>query len=71
MASKTNRLGCLRLTERCADILLSIRQEIEEGDKRRHVETRHVISSDSRKRRTSDKDNNDEGDRYVKKSRRN
>lgn len=31
MASKTNRLGCLRLTERCADILLSIRQEIEEA----------------------------------------
>jgi len=23
-----NRLGCLRLTERCADILISVRQEI-------------------------------------------
>lgn len=23
-----NRLACLRLTERCADILLSVRQEI-------------------------------------------
>jgi len=23
-----NRLGCLRLTERCADILLSVREEI-------------------------------------------
>ena len=23
-----NRLGCLRLTERCADILLAVRQEI-------------------------------------------
>lgn len=23
-----NRLGCLRLTERCADILISVREEI-------------------------------------------
>ena len=28
-----NRLSCLRLTERCADILLSVREEIfEAGD---------------------------------------
>ena len=26
-----NRMGCLRLTERCADILLSIREEIHEA----------------------------------------
>ena len=26
-----NRLACLRLTERCADILLSIREEIREA----------------------------------------
>ena len=26
-----NRLACLRLTERCADILLSIREEIHEA----------------------------------------
>ena len=29
--SKTNRLSCLRLTERCAEILLSIREEIQEA----------------------------------------
>jgi len=26
-----NRLACLRLTERCADILISIREEIQEA----------------------------------------
>ena len=26
-----NRLACLRLTDRCADILLSIREEIQEA----------------------------------------
>jgi len=26
-----NSLGCLRLTERCADILISIRQEVNDG----------------------------------------
>ena len=31
---QTNRLACLRLTERCADILLSVREEIHNaGDK--------------------------------------
>ena len=28
---QTNRLACLRLTERCADILLAVRQEIYEA----------------------------------------
>ena len=30
-ASQMNRLGCLRLTERCANILLSVREEIHEA----------------------------------------
>ena len=28
---QTNRLACLRLTERCADILLCVREEIHEA----------------------------------------
>ena len=28
---QTNRLACLRLTERCADILLSVCQEVKEA----------------------------------------
>ena len=31
MTRQTNRLACLRLTERCADILLSIREEVNEA----------------------------------------
>lgn len=34
MNGQLNRMACLRLTERCADILMSVREEIHEaGDK--------------------------------------
>ena len=39
-----NRLGCLRLTERCADILLSVREEIHEAGDQIGIELELPIS---------------------------
>lgn len=39
-----NRLACLRLTERCADILLSVRQEILDAGNAVNVELEAPIA---------------------------
>ena len=39
-----NRLACLRLTERCADILLSIREEIHEAGNYVGIELQEPIT---------------------------
>lgn len=39
-----NRMACLRLTQRCADILISVRQEIEEAGGEVTAELREPVA---------------------------
>ena len=39
-----NRMACLRLTERCADVLLSIREEISEAGNAVGEELKHPLA---------------------------